>query len=137
MKPISFRRCFIPALALILAMIPGLALADPPSSPNEEREIRALIVYYSWSNNTRTMAEFIERQTGYDIEELELVTPYIRNYEQLLDQVTEEEKKRLSAVFKAAQGRPEFLRRHFCRLTIVDIHSFIALAAFPGMTREM
>lgn len=93
MKSISFIKWFVPALALLVAMLPGSALADSSSSSNEERRIKALIVYYSWSNNTRTMADFIQRYTGYDIEELELVTPYIRNYEELLDQVTEEEKK--------------------------------------------
>lgn len=77
MKSISFIKWLVPALSLLVAMLPGSALAD--LSSNEERKIKALIVYYSWSNTTRTMAEFIQRHTGYDIEELELVTPYIRN----------------------------------------------------------
>ncbi len=89
MKLLSLKS-FLAALGLLLFISPGVSLADQNTEP---KEIRALIIYYSWSNNTRAMAEFIQSQTGFDIEELELVTPYIRDYEELLDQVTEEQKR--------------------------------------------
>lgn len=35
-----------------------------------------LIVYFSWGGNTRGIAEEIQRQTGADLFEIEMVTPY-------------------------------------------------------------
>ncbi len=37
---------------------------------------KALIIFYSWSGNTRGVAHEIARQTGFDSVELELVKPY-------------------------------------------------------------
>ena len=59
---------------------------------------KALIIYYSWSGNTRGVAREIQKQTGYDIIELELVKPYSNNYSTVLNEAQRDQHK---------QARPE------------------------------
>ena len=47
---------------------------------------KTLIVYYSWSGNTRGVANEIRRQTGFDAVELTLVKPYSQNYNKVLNE---------------------------------------------------
>lgn len=48
-----------------------------------------LIAYFSWGGNTRGIAEEIQRQTGADLFEIEMVTPYSTDYNTVLDQAQE------------------------------------------------
>lgn len=48
-----------------------------------------LIVYFSWGGNTRGIAEEIQRQTGAELFEIEMVTPYSTDYNTVLDQAQE------------------------------------------------
>lgn len=57
-----------------------------------------LIAYFSWGGNTRGIAEEIQRQTGADLFEIEMVTPYSTDYNTVLDQAQEAPN---------AQDRPE------------------------------
>lgn len=41
---------------------------------------KALVIYYSWSGNSETIAQQIQNKTGGDILKLELVKPYSSNY---------------------------------------------------------
>lgn len=50
---------------------------------------KVLIVYYSWSGNTRGVAQEIQKQTNADIFEIELVTPYSTDYNTVLMQAQE------------------------------------------------
>ena len=50
---------------------------------------KALIVYYSWSGNTRGVAQEIQKQTHADLFEIELVTPYSTDYNTVLMQAQE------------------------------------------------
>lgn len=45
---------------------------------------KMLIVYYSWSGNTRTVAECIQKATGATLFELKTETAYPEDYKQLL-----------------------------------------------------
>lgn len=45
-----------------------------------------LIAYFSWGGNTRGIAQEIQRQTGAELFEIELVTPYSTDYNTVLDQ---------------------------------------------------
>lgn len=45
-----------------------------------------LIAYFSWGGNTRGIAEEIQRQTGAELFEIELVTPYSTDYNTVLEE---------------------------------------------------
>lgn len=62
---------------------------------NEEQQPQshALIVYFSWGGNTRGIAEEIQRQTGFDLFEIECVTPYSDDYDTVLEQAQEDQNK--------------------------------------------
>lgn len=57
-----------------------------------------LIAYFSWGGNTRGIAEEIQRQTGADLFEIELVTPYSNDYNTVLDEAQRDQN---------IQARPE------------------------------
>lgn len=59
---------------------------------------KALIVFYSWSGNTRGAAREIQRQTGFDTIELELVKPYPADYNTVLNEAQRDQHN---------QARPE------------------------------
>ena len=50
-----------------------------------------LIVYYSWSGNTRGIAKEIQNQTGADIFEITLKTPYSTDYNTVLMQAQQDQ----------------------------------------------
>jgi flavodoxin len=51
---------------------------------------KVLIVYLSRTNNTRAIAEIIQRNVGGKLVALELETPYPENYKAIVDQVVNE-----------------------------------------------
>lgn len=51
----------------------------------------SLVVYFSWSGNTRTVAEEIQTQTGAEIFEIQPETPYSEDYNTVLDEAKEEQ----------------------------------------------
>lgn len=57
-----------------------------------------LIAYFSWGGNTRGIAEEIQRQTGADLFEIQLVEPYSTDYNTVLDQAQQDQSE---------QARPE------------------------------
>ncbi|MCD8214309.1 MAG: NAD(P)H-dependent oxidoreductase [Clostridiales bacterium] len=66
------------------------------SSENETAEpvetgSESLVVYFSWSGNTETIANEIAVQTGADIFELVPVTPYSDDYDTVLDEAKAEQ----------------------------------------------
>lgn len=54
-----------------------------------EGNSKILIVYFSWSGNTKGIAEEIRKQTGADIFEIELEHPYSEEYNTLLMEAQE------------------------------------------------
>lgn len=50
-----------------------------------------LVAYFSWSGNTRQVAEIIAQETGADLFEIDTVTPYTDDYNTLLDVAQEEQ----------------------------------------------
>ena len=59
---------------------------------------KTLIVFFSWSGNTRGVAREIQKQTGADMFEITLVHPYSSNYNTVLMEAQEDQHK---------QARPE------------------------------
>lgn len=51
---------------------------------------RSLIVVYSLTNNTRTVAGYIQQLTGADLEEIKTVTPYPDDFETIVRQARRE-----------------------------------------------
>ena len=66
--------------ALIGASFPRNAIAA------ETGRKKALIIFYSWSGNTKGIATQIHQKVGGDLVELELVKPYSSNYNTCLDE---------------------------------------------------
>jgi flavodoxin len=60
-----------------------------------------LIAYYSWSGNTRKIANLIERETGGMLFEIEPVQPYPTNYWAVVEQAKEEIKAGFRPELKA------------------------------------
>lgn len=54
---------------------------------------KVLIAYFSWSGNTKGIAEQIQEKTGADIFEITLVNPYSDDYNTVLDQAQEDQNK--------------------------------------------
>lgn len=53
---------------------------------------RILVLYFSMSGNTETLAKFIHEEVGGDLVQLETVKTYSSNYNDLLDEAQEEQR---------------------------------------------
>lgn len=80
--------------------VKGTVTTREISTATKTAKGNALIIFYSWSGNTRGVAKEIARQTGYDIIELELVTPYSTNYNTVLDQAQRDQHKQARPALK-------------------------------------
>lgn len=66
---------------------PGIGIAGAPlSAPIAEPEGDTLVAFFSWSGNTRGIAQEIARQTGFRVVEPELEQPYSSNYNTVLEE---------------------------------------------------
>ncbi len=79
---------FLFMLLCVTTTVTACGKEDQPSETNPEETItenagKTLIVYFSWSGNTRTMANHIHNLIGGDIVEIETVVPYPDTYEQV------------------------------------------------------
>ncbi len=70
-----------------LIFIIGLAVGSLSlTGPLYAQESKMLIAYFSWSGNTRGIAEQIHQKVGGDLVEIEPVRPYSRDYNTCLDE---------------------------------------------------
>ncbi|HIY02891.1 MAG TPA: NAD(P)H-dependent oxidoreductase [Candidatus Blautia faecipullorum] len=65
--------------------------AGEESQPETEAGSASLVVYFSWSGNTESVANEIQAQTGADIFEIVPAEPYTDDYNTLLDIAQEEQ----------------------------------------------
>ena len=79
------------------AAVNGTVFAKETLETAKQSE-KALIVFFSWSGNTRGIANEIRKQTGADMFEITLVHPYSTNYNTVLMEAQEDQHK---------QARPE------------------------------
>lgn len=74
--------------------IPEVEVPDTPEKPDEPDEPSSghntLVVYYSHSGNTQTIAGYIKDALGCDIVRIETVNPYPESYDEHLAQAREE-----------------------------------------------
>jgi flavodoxin len=54
---------------------------------------KALVLYYSWSGNTKVIATRISQKVGGDLVELDLVKPYSRNYNTCIDEAKRDQEQ--------------------------------------------
>ena len=83
------RRQILMALASLAGglFLPGTGHAAPQTQEAQ----RMLVVFYSHTGNTRTIARHIQALTGCDLLDLEPVTPYPRDYDTVVSQAKKEE----------------------------------------------
>lgn len=65
--------------------------ADATTASESEAAGGTLVAYFSWSGNTREMAELIAQETGGDLFEIATVNPYTDDYNELLDIARQEQ----------------------------------------------
>lgn len=56
---------------------------------------KSIVVYYSASGNTKAVAEKIQQAAGGDIQEIVPITPYVKSYNELLNEAKREIQKRV------------------------------------------
>jgi flavodoxin len=61
---------------------------------------KTLIVYFSHSNNTKQIAEWIQEQTKADIIRIEPETPYPSGYQETIDEMSRQNKGKILPPFK-------------------------------------
>ena len=66
--------------AVLLSFIGREAIAQQAKCP-----AKILVAYFSYSGNTRTVAEQIQKATGADIFEIKVKDAYPSDYQELLD----------------------------------------------------
>jgi flavodoxin len=91
------RREFIHLLLVITTGIGGIAImgngiTDMATAAQPESR-KNLVIYFSWSGNTRAIASQIHNKVGGDIVEIELVTPYSRDYNTCLDEAKRDQER--------------------------------------------
>jgi flavodoxin len=77
-------------IAIIFLLVNGLGLTTVSSNAQSMPPEKILIVYLSRTNNTKAIAEIIQRNVGGKLVSLELVKPYPENYQQTVQQVVKE-----------------------------------------------
>jgi flavodoxin len=53
---------------------------------------KILIAYFSWSGNAKALAEQIGRETGGDLFEIKIATPYLGTYDECIEVAKQEQK---------------------------------------------
>lgn len=82
---------FILVLFLLFSACSASQTADTQAqAPAPVNPDKVLIVYLSRTNNTKAVAEMIQKQVGGTLVALELENPYPQNYRQIVDQVAKE-----------------------------------------------
>lgn len=110
------------------------------SGPLHARETKMLIAYFSWSGNTRSIAEQIHKKVGGDLVEIEPVRPYSRDYNTCLDEARRDQDNKARPELKTkidnmAQYDVVFLGYPNWWATIpMPIASFLEQYDFQGKT---
>ncbi len=103
------RRAFLKsAFAGTLALCAAPALWQPSSAvAAESRGGNMLILYFSRSGNTRSLAKHIHRRVGGDIIELETVAPYPPDYDAVVEQARQEQRRNARPEIRTSIPHPE------------------------------
>ena len=77
----------------ISAMALGAIALNGLSRPAHAVPANTLIVYFSWSGNTRGIARLLHEKIGGNLVEIEQVTPYSKDYNTCLDQARRDQER--------------------------------------------
>ena len=80
---------------------------NTPDNNTTSADSKTLIVYFSWSNNTETMANYIHDRIGGDIERIEPVEAYPEDYNETADLAKAQRDNNERPAFKELQYNPE------------------------------
>ena len=87
----SIKKVILALMAIISAISLNACGSGNSSQKSEESKTsKTLIVYYSWSGNTKKVAEQIQALTGGDLFEIQPVNPYPTDYKQCIERAKEE-----------------------------------------------
>jgi hypothetical protein len=75
---------------LLLSFLSGMCFLSDCSNAQTVAAEKILIVYLSRTNNTKTIAEIIQRNTGGTLVSLELENPYPADYGATVQQIVKE-----------------------------------------------
>lgn len=64
----------------------GMVQSAVISNEQQHENSKILVAYFSWSGNSKNVAQMIAQKTGADLFEIELVNPYSSNYNKVLDE---------------------------------------------------
>ena len=114
----------------------------------ENSESKILIVYFSWSNNTEVIANYIHDEIGGDIERIEPVVAYPDNYNDTADYAKAERDNDARPEFKPLQHDPTdydvvfigypiwWYRMPMIMETFFDTYDFSGITIVPFNTHE-
>ena len=115
-----------------LTMLPAAILATSAlAAKPETKGNKMLVVYYSWSGNTRVIAETIKKLTSADMLEILPETPYPAVYGQTVDIAKKETDAKYCRPVKNENPRPLRLRHGFCRLAQLVGNGVVANPHIP------
>ena len=103
MKTITKLLAVLAAAAAMIAAPANAQQADPAAAdkPVVDKE-RVLVVYYSWSGNTRKAAEYIAEHTGGTLLEITAAKPYPSDYNACVQQAKDEVQQEQTPAIKPA-----------------------------------
>lgn len=76
--------------------------AQTAATSQGQAKAKNLIVYFSWSGNTKALAEKIQKQTGGDLFEIKPAKPYSTNYNETTELAKEEKNKNVKPEISGA-----------------------------------
>lgn len=95
---------------LVWVLLPVLVLEGNKLAAQEKEEVqmanenKILIAYYSYSGNTKQVAEAIQKETGGSLFEIKAATAYPTDYHQMSEQAKKEIEQGDASAFNGTSG---------------------------------
>lgn len=89
----SQSKSFVEQEDVLVATSPVQTALQEQTPETDSEHTAALVAYFSWSGNTRTVAEKIQGQTGADIFEITTVNSYSDDYDTVLNEAQTEQRE--------------------------------------------
>ncbi len=86
------KRRYLLIITISLSVLTLLTMEKQMEAQNRKQKI--LIAYFSWSGNTRAIAQQIHQKTGGDLFEIEPVKSYSQNYNTCLEEAQRDQRSR-------------------------------------------